>query len=486
MNTNLQNLLNKKLSRKGFLGFGVVLFASAFGVYEGLSNFGTTTPGTTTPGTTTPSRFPFAASISSNKRYIVDQNGDPWLMVGDSPQCLMTNLAPAEMATYFANRQSLGFNCVLIMAIVGPDNGNGNSNYANYNGVAPFTGTAISSQPNSAYFDLVVTMVELAASYGLTVILDPAEAGDFLAPIQSAGGKACFKYGAYLGTLLANQPNVIWQSGGDYGSWPGDDDVVLQVAAGIASTAPHQLQSVELLATEANGPALSTDDSAWPNEFSSTFYNGVYDYWSTYPAVLDGYNHSPVFPVWGQEYNYEGENNAELDGSAAVSLQSLRAQQYWTMTCGATGSLFGNHYLWGFISGWQSNLSTPGAEQFGYLASLFKSVAWYKLVPDQSHTFMTGGYGTAGGDQADPQSDAYCTAALTADGTLGVAYLPTSATITVAMSKMAGTTTARWYDPTMGTYASIDTYPNAGTRSFTSPGAHGDGSDDWVLVLTAP
>ena len=82
------------------------------------------------------------------------------------------------------------------------------------------------------------------------------------------------------------------------------------------------------------------------------------------------------------EYNYEFENNS---GTNFGSSFNLRAQEYWTMTSGATGQLYGNHYTWDDPS-WadeQTHLDTPGVQQLQYMSNLFRSVAWYNLVPDQ-------------------------------------------------------------------------------------------------------
>ncbi len=81
----------------------------------------------------------------------------------------------------------------------------------------------------------------------------------------------------------------------------------------------------------------------------------------------------------------------------------------------------------------------------------------------------------------------YVTAARTDDGKLVIAYLPTSRTITVNMTKLSGQALARWFDPTSGTYtaAAGSRLPNVGRRQFTSPGKNADGDDDWVLVLTS-
>ena len=79
------------------------------------------------------------------------------------------------------------------------------------------------------------------------------------------------------------------------------------------------------------------------------------------------------------------------------------------------------------------------------------------------------------------------TAARASDGSLVMVYMPTIRVITVDMSKLTGTTTARWYDPTSGEYADVQGSPfaNEGSRQFMPPGANKSGEGDWVLVLEA-
>jgi hypothetical protein len=74
------------------------------------------------------------------------------------------------------------------------------------------------------------------------------------------------------------------------------------------------------------------------------------------------------------------------------------------------------------------------------------------------------------------------------DGSLVIAYLPVNQTLTIDMTKLSGSTTARWYDPTKGSYTAISgsPFPNTGTRKFTPPSNNGSGDGDWVLVLTTP
>jgi hypothetical protein len=118
------------------------------------------------------------------------------------------------------------------------------------------------------------------------------------------------------------------------------------------------------------------------------------------------------------------------------------------------------------------------------MQKFFRSLAWYDLIPDQKHTFVTKGYGSfmTTGVNADNN---YVTASLTRDRTLGIAYLPQQSTIEVDMARLRGTVTAKWFNPTTGQFTTIATYSATGSRAFTSPPPHSDGHDDWVLLLRA-
>jgi hypothetical protein len=117
----------------------------------------------------------------------------------------------------------------------------------------------------------------------------------------------------------------------------------------------------------------------------------------------------------------------------AVTPQILRRQEYWSLLSGATGQLYGNHYTWQFIcpqrdsagncvGGWKDQLDTPGAVQMAYVTALFEPRKWYELVPDQTHTVVTAGFGTFG-------SEDYVTAGRTPDGGLAMVYVPSVRTV---------------------------------------------------------
>ncbi len=423
----------------------------------------------------------YPVKISASGRYLVDQNNVPFLMVGDSPHSLIVNLSASDAALYLADRATNGINTVTVYLLCNASIA-GRADGSLLNGTVPFTNTIPGTSsydlttPNEAYFAYVDQIINLCASNGILVMLDPIETSGWLETMLDNGTTNCRAYGQYLGNRYKNFPNIIWYSGNDFQSWtnPADDAVVTAVAQGIKDEDTNHLQTVELNFFSSS----SLDD---PNWAPIVGLNLVYTYYPTYAEVLHAYDQSASTPVFLGEANYEYETNPNTDGGSTLN---LRMQEYWTMLSGATGQLYGNHYIWQFASGWQSYLDSPGVVQLGYLANLFGSRDWDDLVPDQTHTFVTSGYGSFVTNGLFTGNN-YVTTAVTPDGSLGMAYLPQGGRITVAMTNLQNNVLARWFDPSADTFTTIAGSPfsNTGTQTFRSPGNNSAGDPDWVLVL---
>jgi hypothetical protein len=380
----------------------------------------------------------------------------------------------SDVDFYLANRASYGINTVWVNLLCGPGTG-GRSNFTTYDGITPFTSGTDFATPRETYFARVDLILQAAAKYGIIVFLNPAETIDLLSVALSNGATKCRNYGRYLGNRYKNFNNIVWFFGNDFQNWTNyeSDEVILSISQGIKDNAPTHLHTTLLDYYVSN----SRDDTRWNGIIN---INTAYTYYPTYAEILAGYNLTPAMPVIMGEADYEYER--------ASQPERQRRQEYWTFLAGGCGHLYGNGYIWPFSSGWKSYLSTTGANELQYCKNLFQSRAWYSLVPDQSHVFLTSGYGTFesnGLDHKSISSNDYATAAITANGNLAIIFIPTARTITVDMSKLSGTSSARWYDPTAGTYQTISGSPfaNSGSRNFTSSGNHSDGENDWVLVL---
>jgi hypothetical protein len=419
---------------------------------------------------------------SASGRYLVDQNNAPFLMTGDSPQAMVVNLSVTNAAFYLADRATNGFNTLWVNLLCNAYT-KGQANGSLLNGTLPFTATIPSTTnydlttPNEPYFAYVDQIIRMAATNGIQVMLDPIETGGWLTTMLNNGSSNCRAYGQYLGNRYKNFPNIIWISGNDYQNWsdPINDAVVTAVALGIKDNDTNHLQTLELNYDVSS----SLDDTNWT---SIVGLNGAYTYYPTYDEVLHAYRQSTNKPVFMEEANYEYE--ALIPGEPVTTAPILRQQEYWALLSGGAGQLYGNHYTWPFLSGWQTHLDTPGAVEMRYVTALLAPRAWYNLVPDTNHTVVVAGYGTYS-SSGYVASNNYLTAARTTDGTLVVAYTPVLGQFTVDMSKLSGSAVARWYDPSSGTYVPINGSPfsNSGARNFTPPGNNADGDGGWVLVL---
>ncbi len=425
---------------------------------------------------TAPSDTAYPLKVSANGRYLVDQHDRPFLITGDSPQALTVNLSEAEADAFFADREAAGFNLAWVNLLCATYTG-GRSDGSTYDGIVPFTTPDDLATPNEAFFARVDHMLELAAAHGIVVLLDPAETGSYLSVLNANGVTKARNFGRYLGTRYRSFDNIVWMSGNDFQSWPnpGDDAVVQAVARGIHDTDDRHIHTVELDYSVSG----SLDDPGWAPLIE---LNASYTYYPTYAQVLADYDRPNALPTFLVEANYELEHNAADLGTPEI----LRRQAYWALLSGAAGQLYGNRYTWPFVDGWQAHLDTPGSAQMTLVKFLFAPRQWWNLIPDQSHTVVTAGYGTFADSGALADND-YATAARTPDGALVMAYLPTVRTVTVDMTTLGAGAHASWYDPTDGTFTTIagSPFPNVGTRDFTPPGTHGDGSGDWVLVLEA-
>jgi len=435
-------------------------------------------------------RYPLKIS-SMNPRILADQDNVPFLMVGDSPHSLFSNLSQGDAAAYLADRAARGVNSLWVnLLCIRPVEGRPDASLLD--GTKPFTATIPGTRyydlttPNEAYFAHVDQVIQTAAKDGIVVMIDPLETAGWLQTALANGSNRCRAYGRYLGNRYKIFPNIMWLNGNDFQKWnvPANDLVITALALGIQDEDPKHLQTVEL-----NYQAsCSLDD---PNWSPIVRLNLAYTYYATYAEVLRCYNQSAKIPVFMGEANFEYERNTDEDGGTT---HILRMQEYWTMLSGATGQLYGNKYIWRFLPDWKSHLDSPGIVQLEFMASLFRARKWYDLVPDQSHSFVTAGYGSfiSTGPPATPTrgrfaGNDYVTAALTPDGALGMAYLPQGGSIRVALRKLQNGITARWFDPIANTFRAIAGSPfsNRGRYRFTAPGKNSGGDPDWVLVLEA-
>ncbi|MBZ5635740.1 MAG: glycoside hydrolase family 140 protein [Acidobacteriia bacterium] len=415
--------------------------------------------------------------ISGNGKYLVNSSGTPVFLQAEDGWALSNELSNADADTYLIDRASRGFNAIWIGAA---DNVYQDGAPNNNAGQAPFSGADFTNE-NSAFWAHVDFIVSEAAKYGITIFLDPGFVGllaadGYLTSYQSSSQTVLTNYGAFLGARYKNSPNIVWVLGGDW------DPSLLSVtrlgylAAGIVSQDTNHLMTVEVcrFCTPSNQSSMDAWTASTPIQI-----NWVYaPYVNVQASCASNYARSGALPAVMGEDHYEGEN-----GMTALT---LRQEGYWGILSGCTlGRVWGNNPIWCFDSAkavascntgttWQSALSSAGSTSQQYLGQLMRSREHWKLVPDTSHAYLTGGFGSG---------STLSVLARTSDGQTMIAYF-SDGNATNKMINMAGiisassTVHAWWFNPQTSARTDLGTFPSSGTRTFTAL----DGND-WVLVL---
>lgn len=430
----------------------------------------------------------------STNRYLVNARGNPFFVLGDSPHVVLGQLTAANMDTYFAAAQTAGFNALWVDMFGDTYFFNGRSDWGLEDGTDPFTGTTGGTYdfttPNSTFFTRVDLMLQKMADHKLVAFLNVMDQAGLMSDYTTNGTSRVQSLGTFLGTRYKNTPNIVWFVGNDFQTWntvQADEDLTLALMDAIRAADPNHL-----LMTQLDYPVSGSLDS--PTMRPSTSLAGAYSYYSCYSYVRKQFEHaSKTVPVclqetWYPNHTFQG-NGTNLPPSNLV----MRKQAYWSTLAGAlAGYLSGNDFTDGFNTGWQTAFTvgypTYSAELLIW-KNFFTSLAWYSLVPDFGSTIITAGRGTyhENFENDSVDSGTYVTCAKNPSGSLLVAYCPASTTITVDMTKMSGSTTARFFDPTNASYSTVSGSPfsNTGTHNFATPGNNSAGSPDWILRLDA-
>jgi hypothetical protein len=422
----------------------------------------------TVNGAPPPGSYVYPLAVGPTGRYLVDQNGKPFLLVGNAAWSLIAQLTDTAADTYLADRQQRGFSAILVNLI---EHQLSDSAPADIYGIKPFTGTVFTT-PNAAYFAHADHIIQSAAAKGILVVLDPTYLGfgcgsqGWCAEIQAASDADMTAWGQFLGSHYGGYDNIIWVIGGDDDPPAAVKPKLVDVVNGIRQYDTRHLFTAHNMRTEM--AIVPWTGATWLT-VNDTYTDGLeYTYAQTAYAV------SPAMPFYLIEANYEGEG---------ASPDQNRAQSYWTVLTGGFGHFFGNCPLWGFgtvqsapfCSGtdWRSALGSQGSQGMTHFGKLFNARHWYGLVPDLAHTVLTSGYGSGG---------SYVTAAYAADSSSIIAYLPSGGTVTVSGSRLRDSTmTAWWVDPSSGAATLVGTVSSRTPQNFTAPSGA-----DWVLVIDSP
>ncbi len=445
--------------------------------------------------------------ISKNRRFIENENGKPFLWIGDTAWELFHKLNREESIDYLTTRAKQGF--TLIQAVVLAEN-DGLKKPNSY-GETPLINLD-PKNPNEAYFKHVDFVVDKANDLGLVVGMLPTW-GDKVFSLYPAAGPIVFnvenaeKYGEFLGKRYKDKA-VVWILGGDRDI---ANTEVLEIWRAMAKGLRKGDGGSHLITYHPRGGSSSSSflhNETWLdfNMYQSGHgdrFNKVYRFAET------DYLKKPIKPFIDGEPAYEGisvkfweyldfktakkvpDTVLDKDGIIKDSTYfkdgfftdyDIRVHAYWNFLSGASGYTYGNNAVWQMfkkggdisipcLADWRESLQHDGANQLIHLKTIFESYPISKLQPDQSII-----YGLNRNDEE------HIRAAKSSDGDWVLVYLSKGQKVNVVMSKVTSDRViANWYNPRNGNFTPIGAFSNQGMREFTPP--TNDTDNDWLLVL---
>jgi len=389
-----------------------------------------------------------AIHVSGSGRYFVDGNGNPLFWQGDTEWELFHFFSAPDAEALLRKRRDQGFNVVQVMvAGVYPE-------WDAMKGVKPPTDSLAwldgnPLTPNEDYFRRADEIVARAADLGMVLVIGVYHAADQdrgRINLQNAG-----PWARWLARRYRNARNIVW----------------CMYPHAVEASEPVVRATVQGL-MEGDGGAHMITMHPDPSPTSSSFMHkepwlsfNTLQTWSTdfanYYMVAADYGKKPVKPVVDGEGRYEGE-----DGTTPLE---TRRSGYWACLAGGFYS-FGHRDNWMSPTSWRTWWDTPGASQMKVLGSVFRSVEWWKLVPDP--TILANG----------TQGDA---AARSADGDWILAYLTNDNPVTLNLRGFTASPSATgwWIDPQTGARTRIGPISTTEEHAFSPP----HGCQDAVLLL---
>ena len=429
--------------------------------------------------------------------YFADQDGQPRLLLGDEAWGLLANAGAwnsgdwqGTISAYLAARAGQGFTTMITSALsFGGDGACVHTDGNDWDNLAPWVSAGDpSSGLNETFWARRDYLITTAASYGITVIMNPC----FNLAFQGAGtalnGKTATQFGDYgtnLGNRYKNFPNLMWIVGDDY--FGTIDTELTAFRTGLRGAGDtHALTIQNYQETTSRTDLFDGSHPPWGTSFAE--FSWVYSYNVSYDGVEKAHLEASPLPL------ARGDGQFIVPGGAADALLQ-RSLAWWALSSGARGYNAGSENVWRWEAGAAAAVTSDVFFADGtaaHIRSVFESLqGWHLLIPDTSSLLVTAGRGThrspivsgGGGTAYTGNSDAYVTASRTASGSLAVIYLSHATTITIDQTKMAAGYGAKWYDPASGAVQSAT--PGA-TYNSAPLGNNSAGDPDWVLVLAVP
>ena len=395
----------------------------------------------------------YPIKVSENRRYFVDQNGNPVFWLGTTQWQIFREYTLEEARTTLERVKANGFAFVQAMLM-----GVGDGTQRNVYGEKPWINNDPLT-PNEAYFRNVDSVIR-AARENNVVFSVTLYHQRYRKYITVKNARAWAKW---LAKRYKRVPNIVWSMTPE--ARQEFVPVVRELAAGLKE-GDDGYHIITFKPDPAPYSSSFIHDEPWLDFDSMQTWNSVQ---LIYPMVTKDYNLKPVKPVLMAEGAYEQGSEYGFD----VTPLWIRRQAYYSYLAGAHHT-YGHNDSWRVLPTWKKALDAPGAVQMGMLKKIFLArEEWWYLVPDQT-LFASGG---------NTRGRVLNLSARHKDGKWIMVYLGSKSSFSINMNRIASASkvNAFWIDPKTGDSVPIGAFSNSGVQSFSTPAEW----QDAILILEA-
>lgn len=347
--------------------------------------------------------------------------------------------------------------------------------------------------PNEKYFQMVDTVVRMAADRNMFMALLPAWGDKVTLHFGGRGpvifnNENAYKYGEYLGKRYRDFSNIVWVLGGDRPPKDACDNYIniyRNMAKGIRDgSGKHTLMSFHPGGSIwESSPMIHNEEWLDFNMIQSGHAELDQPVWKN---VIRDWNLKPAKPVIDSEPCYEDLRvNPWTNWTPERGYfddYDVRRQIYRSVFAGGFGVTYGQRSVWQFYSPeasklndsndyWYNVLDRPGAFQAGYLKKLIESRPYTERIPDS--TIIINGQGEKGEHMEAFRDER---------GRYLMVYLPVGKKIEINTALLkAKKIKASWFNPRTGKTESTFLFNAKSIHSFTPPTV--GYKNDWVLIL---
>ena len=437
-------------------------------------------------------KLPARICLSENRRFLVDEQGQPFFYLADTAWELFHKLNREEADHYLADRAEKGFTAIQAVAIAELDG----INIPNAYGHLPFiqedpTRPDTKEGPANDYWDHVDYIVRKANQLGLYMAMLPTwgrywRDGD--RPVFTPENAR--RYGRWLANRYKDD-KIVWVLGGDRN--PDNDrhrQTMRQMAEGLMEGDGH-VHLITYHPTGYCGSAQFYHSEPW---LDFNMRQNGHNHWAeAYKMTRDDWDrNNPVKPVLDGEPIYEDHPVAfdpEHRGHSVAA--DCRRALYWDLFNGACGHTYGHHSVWQMwdpekspypvnrpLLPWKDAIQQPGAAQMQWGKLLMLSRPFLTRIPATERILAASDIPTAW-----PGEGLYRFAAtMDEEGTYLMVYAPVGRRFTVNTSVLQGQKLVGWwFDPRTGKAQKIGRIARGEAVSFVSPSPGEE--TDWVLVV---